>query len=68
MWAATAPIQLDDDRGWASFRCEIQAGLPAEADTVAWRYDLAVSRRLRHRPDQRATLTPLLFEATSLSA
>jgi hypothetical protein len=70
MWAATAPIQLDDDRAWASFRCEIPAGLPAatEADTVAWRYDLAVSRRLRHRPDQRATLTPLLFEATSLSA
>jgi hypothetical protein len=28
----------------------------------------AVSRRLRHRPDQRATLTPLLFEATSSSA
>ncbi len=70
MWAATAPIQLDDDRGWAAFRCEIPAGLPAatEADTVAWRYDLAVTRRLRHRPDQRATLTPLLFEATSLSA
>jgi hypothetical protein len=70
MWAATAPIQLDDDRGWAAFHCEIPAGLPAatEADTVAWRYDLAVSRRLRHRPDQRATLTPLLFEATSLSA
>jgi hypothetical protein len=70
MWAATAPIQLEDDRGWAAFRCEIPAGLPAatEADTVAWRYDLAVSRRLRHRPDQRATLTPLLFEATSLSA
>lgn len=70
MWAATAPIQLDDDRGWAPFRCEIPAGLPAatEADTVAWRYDLAVSRRRRHRPDQRATLTPLLFEVTSLSA
>jgi hypothetical protein len=70
MWAATAPIQLDDDRRWAPFRCEIPSGLPAatEADTLAWRYDLAVSRRLRHRPDQRATLTPLLFEATSLSA
>jgi hypothetical protein len=65
MWAATAPVELDADRGWAPFRCEIPAGLPAatEADTVAWRYDVAVSRRLRHRPDQRATLTPLLFEA-----
>jgi hypothetical protein len=64
MWAATAPVQLDEDRGWAPFRCEIPAGLPAatEAHTVAWRYDLAVSRRLRHRPDQHATLTPLLFE------
>ena len=70
MWAATAPIQLDDDRRWAPFRCEIPSGLPAatEADTLGWRYDVAVSRRLRHRPDQRATLTPLLFEATSLSA
>ena len=28
MWAATAPVQLDDDRGWAPFRCEIPAGLP----------------------------------------
>ena len=66
MWAATAPVQLDDGRGWAPFRCGIPAGLPAatEADTFAWRYDLAVSRRLRHRPDQRATLTPLLFETT----
>jgi hypothetical protein len=66
MWAATAPVQLDADRGWAPFRCEIPAGLPAatEADTVAWRYDLTVSRRLRHRPDQHATLTPLLFETT----
>jgi hypothetical protein len=70
MWAATAPVQLDDDRRWAPFRCEVPSGLPAatEADTLAWRYDLAVSRRLRHRPDQRATLTPLLFEAASLSA
>ena len=70
MWAASAPIQLDDNRRWAPFRCEIPSGLPAatEADTLAWRYDLAESRRLRHRPDQRATLTPLLFEATSLSA
>jgi len=70
MWAATAPIQLDDDRRWAPFRCEIPSGLPAatEADTLGWRYDVAVSRRLRHRPDQRATLTPLLFEATSPSA
>jgi hypothetical protein len=69
MWAATAPVQLDDDRRWAPFRCEIPSGLPAatEADTLAWRYDLAVSRRLRHRPE-RATLTPLLFEAASLSA
>jgi hypothetical protein len=66
MWAATAPVQLDADRGWAPFRCEIPAGLPAatEADTLAWRHDLAVSRRLRHRPDQHATLTPLLFETT----
>jgi hypothetical protein len=66
MWAATAPVQLDADRGWAPFRCEIPAGLPAatEAATLAWRYDLAVSRRLRHRPDQHATLTPLLFETT----
>jgi hypothetical protein len=66
MWASTAPIQLDDDRRWAPFRCEIPSGLPTatEADTLVWRYDLVVSRRLRHRPDQRATLTPLFFEAT----
>jgi hypothetical protein len=30
---------------------------------VAWRYELVVSRRIRHWPDQHATLTPLLFEA-----
>jgi hypothetical protein len=66
MWAATTPVQLDADRAWARFRCEIPPGLPAatEADTVAWRYHFAVSRRLRHRPDQHATLTPLLFETT----
>jgi hypothetical protein len=65
MWAATAPVELDDGRGWTPFRCEIPVGLPAatEAQTIACRYELAVSRRLRHRPDQHATLTPLLFEA-----
>jgi hypothetical protein len=65
LWTASAPIQLDDDRHWTPFRYEIPAGLPAatEATTVAWRYELVVSRRLRHRPDQHAILTPLLFEA-----
>jgi hypothetical protein len=65
LWTASLPIQLDDDRRWAPFRYEIPAGLPAanEALTVAWRYELVVSRRIRHRPDQHATLTPLLVEA-----
>jgi hypothetical protein len=65
LWTASAPIQLDDERHWTPFRHEIPAGLPAaiEATTVAWRYELVVSRRLRHWPDQHATLTPLLFEA-----
>jgi hypothetical protein len=65
LWMASAPVQLDGDRRWAPFRYEIPAGLPAatEATTVAWRYELVVSRRLPHRPDQHATLTPLLFEA-----
>jgi hypothetical protein len=65
LWTASVPIQLDDDRRWAAFRYEIPAGLPAatEALTVAWRYELVVSRRMRHWPDQHATLTPLLFEA-----
>jgi hypothetical protein len=65
LWTASAPIQLDDERHWTPFRYEIPAGLPTatEATTVAWRYELVVSRRLRHWPDQHATLTPLLFEA-----
>lgn len=65
LWTASVPIQLDDDRRWAPFRYEIPARLPAatEALTVAWRYELVVSRRIRHWPDQHATLTPLLFEA-----
>jgi hypothetical protein len=65
LWMASALVQLDDDRHWTPFRYEIPAGLPAatEATTVAWRYEIVVSRRLRHWPDQHATLTPLLFEA-----
>jgi len=65
LWTAREPIQVDDERHWTPFRHEIPAGLPAatEATTVAWRYELVVSRRLRHWPDQHATLTPLLFEA-----
>lgn len=65
LWTASVPIQLDDDRRWTPFRYEIPARLPAatEALTVAWRYELVVSRRIRHWPDQHATLTPLLFEA-----
>jgi hypothetical protein len=65
LWTASVPIELDDDRRWSPFRYEIPAGLPAatEALTVAWRYELVVSRRIRHWPDQHATLTPLLFEA-----
>jgi hypothetical protein len=65
LWTASAPVRFDDDRRWTRFRYEIPAGLPpaTEATTVAWRYELVVSRRLRHWPDQHATLTPLLFEA-----
>ena len=65
LWTASALVQLDDDRHWTPFRYEIPAGLPpaTEATTVAWRYELVVSRHLRHWRDQHATLTPLLFEA-----
>jgi hypothetical protein len=48
LWTASVPIELP---------------AATEALTVASRYEVVVSRRIRHWPDQHATLTPLLIEA-----
>jgi hypothetical protein len=64
LWAAEERIDLDPDTSWAPFRFELPPGLPAavEARTIAWRYELRASRRRRHRPDETAALTPLLYD------
>jgi hypothetical protein len=58
------PIPLDDYAAGLRFATRFPRDSAAsEALTVAWRYELVVSSRTSHCPDQRATLTPLLFEA-----
>jgi hypothetical protein len=63
LWAAEEMIDFDPDKSWAPFSFELPPGLPAavEARTIAWRYELRACRRRKHRPDETAALTPLLY-------
>jgi hypothetical protein len=64
LWTAQDRIGVDPDRAWAPFCFRLPPGLPPaiEARTIAWRYELRAQRQRKHRPDETAALTPLLYD------
>jgi hypothetical protein len=64
LWQMHKTLQLDPDAHWTPFDFELPNGLPpaVEGRTIAWRYELVVSRTAPHRRTETAALTPLLYE------
>jgi hypothetical protein len=65
LWTAQVGIDTDPDVTWCPFHFELPPDLPpaVEAHALAWRYELDATRHARLGLDERAVLTPLLFEA-----
>jgi hypothetical protein len=64
LWQAYRPLALDPDAHWAPFSFRLPDRLPAavEGRTIAWRYEVLVSRTAHWLPAETAALTPLLHE------
>jgi len=64
LWTARVSLDTDPDLTWCPFRFEVPRELPpaVEAHALAWRYELDATRHARLGLDERAVLTPLLFE------
>jgi len=65
LWTARVSLETDPDLTWCPFRFELPPDLPpaVEAHGLAWRYELDATRHARLGLDERAVVTPLLFEA-----
>jgi hypothetical protein len=65
LWTDRVSFDTDPDLTWRPFHFELPPDLPpaVEAHALAWRYELDATRHARLGLDERAVLTPLLFEA-----
>jgi len=64
LWEAHQPLRVDPDAHWAPFAFPLPEHLPpaVEGRTIAWRYELLVSRTAHGWLNETAAVTPLLFE------
>lgn len=64
LWQAHEALAVDPSAHWAPFRFDLPAQLPpaVEGRTIAWRYEVLVSRSAHRWQTETAALTPLLHE------
>jgi hypothetical protein len=69
LWRAEQSLGIDPDAHWVPFRFEFPEDLPAavEGRTIAWRYELLVSRTAHRWQTETAAVTPLLHEESELA-
>ena len=69
LWQAQEALVVDPDAHWAPFHFDLPAHLPpaVEARTIAWRYEVLVSRNAHRWPTETAALTPLLYEEPAVA-
>ena len=70
LWQAHEALRVDPSAHWAPFRFALPAQLPpaVEGRTIAWRYEVLVSRNAHRWQTETAALTPLLFEESTARA